>query len=228
MKKEKKKERDMNKWIKTILAFLCYFIYSRAFTSLFGNTTGVNFIADVIFLIFIFLAYKKNLKEDLENLKKKYSVGKIIKTILLWVIILFVFNIAMGALTELLAPNATFDDNTKAIRSLFNIDAYYTIFKTMIFAVIAEELLFRESVHDVIKNKWAFILVSSLIYTIINFIYTGFTDSFLIISILSYFLPALLFSYAYYKNNCNIFILMLIKFTYQLIPLTILLLGLGN
>lgn len=221
MKKGSKRKKSYNNLVKTILAFLCYFLYSQAFTSLFGSSVAVNFIADIIFLIAIVLAYKENLKRAFNNLKKEYSLGKIIKTVILWVVIIFVFNMVMGMLTDVLAPNATLDDNTQAVRSLFQISTLYTIFKTMIFAIVAEELLFRESVHDVVSNKWLFILVSSLIYTLANFAYTGFNDHFLIISLLSYFLPALLFSYAYCKNHNNIIVLMLIKFFYQLIPLTI-------
>lgn len=221
MKKGNKRKKSYNNLIKTILVFLCYFLYSQAFTSLFGSSVAVNFIADIIFLIAIVLAYKENLKRAFKNLKKEYSLGKIIKTILLWFVIILVFNMVMGMLTDVLAPNATLDDNSQAVQNLFQISTLYTIFKTMIFAIVAEELLFRESVHDVVSNKWLFILVSSLIYTLANFAYTGFDDHFLVISLLSYFLPALLFSYAYCKNHNNILVLMMIKFVYQLIPLTL-------
>ena len=138
-----------------------------------------------------------------------------------FIIILFVFNIMMGALTELLAPNAELDSNTEALHSLSNISIFYTLFKTMVFGTIAEELLFREAVHDVVKNKWLFILISSIIYTLINFAWTGFTGDTVGIDILVCFLPALIFSYAYYKNNSNIFILILIKFVYNIIPVTL-------
>ena len=208
MKKGNKRKKSYNNLIKTILVFLCYFLYSQAFTSLFGSSVAVNFIADIIFLIAIVLAYKENLKRAFKNLKKEYSLGKIIKTILLWFVIILVFNMVMGMLTDVLAPNATLDDNSQAVQNLFQISTLYTIFKTMIFAIVAEELLFRESVHDVVSNKWLFILVSSLIYTLANFAYTGFDDHFLVISLLSYFLPALLFSYAYCKNHNNILVLM--------------------
>ena len=204
---------------------MLYFIYSQVFTSLFGSSILVNFIADLVFLVAIVFAYRDNLKEDAKDLKKNYTVGKIIKTILCWVAIIFVFNIAMSMLTDLIFPNASMDDNTEALDSLFKISSIYTIFKTMIFAVTAEELLYREAVHDVIKNKWLFILASSVIYTLLNFAWTGFSSNTILNDVLSYFLPAILFSYAYYKNDSNILVLMLIKFTYQLIPLTVMILG---
>ncbi len=226
MRKVNKKITGQDRIMKTLIVILCYFLYSRIFSELFGYNILTNFIADAIYLIGIILAYKENLREDYYDLRENYTVGKIIKKVLFWFMIIFIFNILMGALTDALIKNASLDDNTKALENLFKVSPGYALFKTMIFAVVAEELLFRESVHDVIKNKWLFIFASALIYTLVNFAYTGFNDEILIISMLSYFLPALIFSYAYYKNNSNIIIIMLIKFVCNLLPTVIFFLGL--
>ena len=188
----------------------------------------LSFLADLIFLICIVFAYRDNLKKDFENLKKDYKISSIIKTIIIWVVIIFVFNILMGAITEMIYPNMATDDNTNAMSTLFKTSMSYSLFKTMIFAVVAEELLYRESISDVVKNKYIFIVISSIVYTIMNFIFVGFESDIIVMDILSYFLPALLFSTAYVKNNNNIIILMLIKFTYNLIPTIIYLLQLYN
>jgi len=232
----KKKKNTLNKnkdIIKTLLVFLCYFIYSSLVNnilSFFGitNTTIISFVADVIFLIGIVITYKDNLKKDLKDLKKNYKISKIIKTVLLWVGVIFVFNIVMGILTEIIFPNAASvqDGNTQMVFELGNIKLGYTLFKTMFFAIVAEELLFRESLSKIIKNNWLFIFITSIIYAFVNIAYSLETSNLLAFDFFTFFLPALIFSYAYVKNNRNIFILMLIKFTYQLIPLTILLLGL--
>lgn len=213
------------KLIKTLLVFISYLLYSNVISVVFStfkitNTTMISFFADLIFLICIVFVYKENLKDDFENLKNYYKISKIVKTVIMWVVIIFVFNILMGALTEIIYPNPNmlFDDNTNAMRSMFKISMPYSLFKTMIFAVIAEELLYRESISDVVKNKYLFILVSSIIYTLLNFIFIGFNYKTIFVDILTYFLPALLLSTAYIKNNNNIIILMLIKFAYNLIP----------
>lgn len=224
---------DNGKLIKTLLVFICYFLYSNITSIILStfkvtNTTLVSFVADILFLIGIVFAYRNNLKSDLETLKKDYSIVKIAKTVVAWVVIIFIFNILMGALTEALFPNLAVDDNTNAITLLSNISTSYTIFKTMIFAVIAEELLFRESISDVVKNKYIFIVLTAIIYTLLNFIFVGFDSKIIVMDILSYFLPALLFSAAYVKNKNNVIILMLIKFFYNLIPLIILLFELYN
>ena len=219
------------KLIKTLLVFISYLLYSNVISVVFStfkitNTTMISFLADLIFLVCIIFVYRDNLKNDFENLKKDYKISNIIKTVIIWVVIIFVFNILMGAITEMICPNMIVDDNTNAITSLLDASTFYTIFKAMIFAVVAEELLYRESISDVVKNKYLFVVISSIIYTFLNFIFVGFQSVNIIIYILSYFLPALLFSTAYVKNNNNIIILMLIKFFYNLIPLIILLSGL--
>lgn len=219
------------KLIKTLLVFISYLLYSNVISVVFStfkvtNTTMISFLADLIFLVCIIFVYKDNLKNDFENLKKDYKISNIIKTVIIWVVIIFVSTILMGAITEMIYPNMAADDNTNAITSLLDASTFYTIFKTMIFAVVAEELLYRESISDVVKNKYLFVVISSIIYTIMNFIFVGFESNIIAMYVMIYFLPALLCSTAYVKNNNNIIILMLIKFFYNLIPLIILLSGL--
>lgn len=218
------------KLIKTLLVFICYLLYSNVISIVFStfnivNTTLISFVADLIFLICIVFAYRENLKNDLKDLKENYKVIDVIKIVVLWFAIIFIFNICMGVLTDLLWPTASNmqDGNTKLLFDSNTLNLTYKIFKTMVFAIVAEELIFRESISDVIKNKWVFILVSASVYTLINFAFVGFSSKTIVLDILSYFLPALLFSYAYTKYNNNIILLMLIKFTYQLVPLTLLL-----
>lgn len=233
VKKSTSNTYESVKLIKTLLVFISYLLYSNVISVVLStfkitNATMLSFLADLIFLICIVFAYKDNLKKDFENLKKDYKISSIIKTIIIWVVIIFVFNILMGAITEMIYPNMATDDNTNAMSTLFKTSMSYSLFKTMIFAVVAEELLYRESISDVVKNKYIFIVISSIVYTIMNFIFVGFESDIIVMDILSYFLPALLFSTAYVKNNNNIIILMLIKFTYNLIPTIIYLLQLYN
>lgn len=228
---------DVKKIIKTLIVFLCYLVYAEVIgmiLSPFGmNSIYISFIADAIFMVGIIFAYKDNLKKDFASLKKdyknpktkKFSFKKLFLNIIKWVAIIFVFNIIMGIFTDLLFPNASQDANTSAVFALKDVSLFYTVFKAMIFAVVAEELLFRESIRDSVSHDFAFIIISSIIYTMMNFIFTGLDGQYILLDILSYFLPALLFSTAYVKNKSNILVFMMIKFVYNLVPLTILLLA---
>lgn len=218
------------KLTKLVLAFFIYFLYTMYASTIFSffgikDSILTSFIGDILFSIFLIYMYRKNLKSDWKKLKK-ISIKKRIFTILKWTLLLFVFMIFCGFITDLIIPNHASDANTSAVYSLYSISTWYTIFKTMIFGTLIEEILYRESVRDNIKNNFMFVIVSALIYTFMNTIFVGFTEGFAISSMLIYFLPAIFCSIAYLKNNDNILILSLIKFTYNLIPLTILLLGL--
>lgn len=215
--------------LKMFFVFFAYFLYTMyagtIFNALgFNNTIIINFISDVLFMIFIILMYKDNLKEDIKKFKK-YKPTKLVGTILLWVVIIFVFNMVCGMITEFLAPGYEGDGNTEAVYNLFNVSTWYTIFKTMIFGTLAEEILYRESVRDNVKSNILFALISAVIYTVMNLVFTGIPENYFTFSILINFLPAIFFSIAYMRNDNNILLLSLIKFCYNLIPLTVLLLG---
>ena len=223
--------KNSDKLIKMFLIFFVYFFYTMYAGNIL-NSIGVkdnifaNFIADIIFMGFAVYMYRHNLKEDIKKFKN-YSCKKIIKTILIWVVIIFLFNGLYGMLLDFIASGfENTDANTAAVYNLYSISGWYTIFKTMIFGTLAEEILYRESVRDNLKSNVLFIFVSATIYTFMNMVFAGITSGFELVSILAYFVPAIFFSIAYIRNDNNILLLSLIKFCYNLIPLTVLLLGL--
>ncbi len=227
-------KNNINVLLKTIIVFIVYLFYTK-FISAFFNMIGLTdsimqmFIADLLFLIGIILVYKDSIKQGFLDFKNNYKTSKKITVVLKWTVIIFVVNMLMGMLTELFFPNAVAggDDNANAIYSLFDISSIYTIFKTMIFAVIAEELVFKKAIRDVFKNNILFVIISGLIYVMMNFAYTDLTQSYIWMDMLGYFMFAVITSIAYIKNNDNIFIVMMIKFLYNLLPLTIMILGIG-
>ena len=80
-----------------LFVFICYLLYSNVISILFStfnivNTTLISFVADLIFLICIVFAYRENLKNDLKDLKENYKVIDVIKTVVLWFAIIFIFN----------------------------------------------------------------------------------------------------------------------------------------
>lgn len=223
--------KNKDKLIKMFLIFFVYFFYTMYAGTILGaigitDSITASFIGDVLFMLFAIYMYRHNLLEDIKKFKK-YSWKKILKTIVLWVVIIFAFNMVSGMFIEFLAPGYEMDANTDAVYNLYSISTWYTIFKTMIFGTLAEEILYRESVRDNIKNNVVFIVTSAVIYTFMNMIFAGINTGFELVSIVAYFLPAIFFSIAYIRNDNNILLLSLVKFCYNLIPLTVLLLGLA-
>ncbi len=211
--------------LKTAAVYLFYFLYTYLggyITGLFTNIDHnlISMGLDIIFLIFIVGMYFQKIKADLKKIKQEIKISHIIKTVLIGIAAYIGITIVLMLISSIFHLNRAVDQNTGAIHSL---PLYYAIFKTMIFGSIAEELLFRESLNECIKDNKLFILISAIIYTAILCVFQG--SGIAILQMIQYFLSAVILSSIYIKNKRNILIAALAKFTYNLIPLTILLLG---
>lgn len=208
--------------LRTIIIFVCYMFYANVLSNIFGligiNNVNSMFIGDLIFFIVIIFIYKDNLKSSFDTFKNEYSTKNKLWVVIKWVLILTIVNILTGVLAKIICSNVTcgVDDNSMSVIQLFDVSFIYSLFKTLIFAPIAEELLFKQSIRDVVKNDIAFILISSSIYTTMNFMYAS-TDI-LFSELFKYFMFSVMLSLAYVKNKDNIVIIMLIKFVYNLFP----------
>lgn len=221
-------------YIKLLLTFFSYF-FITVYGAMIFTTLGIKseilkmFLNDIVFLIFIIWMYYSNIKEDFNEIKKNYKIKQILKNVFLWVIIILFLKMFFAIVFDFaLQVDDASDPNTLAIYSLASRSSIYIVFKTMIFTVIAEQLLFRESLRECIDNKWIFVFVSAVIVTIMNFVFSnyslGISIPIIYFALVGYFIPALLFSVAYVQNKSNIIMLMLTYFVYNLIPLANLLL----
>ena len=220
-------EKLNNSMIRAVVLYLVYFLYTVVASSLVSalnvaNTAYVMMPADILFAVFAVFMYRKGLKECVQKLKKK-KVLKIIGSVVIGVVAIFALNIIMGAVTDIFFPEYAVDSNTGAMLDLLKQSPVYAFFKVLIFAPVAEELLFRESISSCVKNNVLFIFLSAIIYTGMNFVFS--TDALTFLDLLIYFLPAVLFSFLYVKNDRNIIVIMIIKFIMNLIPFAVLLLG---
>lgn len=209
-----------SKLIKTLSIFVGYVF----FTSVLGlilNLIGINnnittmFISDLIFTLIVLKVYKQDLQKEFTEYKVQKSK---IKNILIWVLILFGVNIIFSLILKIVMPQLdSLDNNSESIIQLFELSTVYTFFKTLLYAPVIEELIFKKSIRDVINNNMAFVLISSSIYTIMNFIYTSSIPEYMWFDIIQYFTFSTILSVAYIKNK-NIIPVMIIKFIYNLIP----------
>lgn len=224
---------DKKKLLNAILIFLVYFVYT-SLVSVVLNLVGISediiiiFIADLLFFLGIVSFYKDDIKTCFLKFRKEFTLKDKILLILKWVIVLFIINIIGGVVTELLNPDLanTQDSNTSSLFSLASISSVYTIFKTILFAPIAEELVFRKTIRTVISNNIIFIIVSSLIYALMNIVYADI-NLLAFLNLIPYFILSCVLSFVYTKYD-NIIITMIIKFCYNLIPLSILLMSMGG
>lgn len=217
-------ERKYN-LMKSIIVIAVYLLYSIVFNSIAemfdaSKSILVNFIADMFFLVFILVMYRDKIKSDKENFNKN-GFKRRASIIIGWIIIIFITNIVGTYLSTLLSTKDT-TSNNMAILSLPYI---YTFFKTLIFSSIAEELVFKQSIRDVIDNNAIFLIVSTLIYSTLNIAYTNSTGWTLIADSLPYIIFACTSGILYLKHKDNIYVVMIVKVCYNLIPFAVMLLG---
>ncbi len=217
------------KLLKVVGIYLLYFLYSKlaaffAQTITLMNGKAMYLIFDIFFLGFVCFLFYKDLKKDWQQLRKEYNWKKILGIVLLYFLGVLVINIILSFVSEIFYPNVEMDANMESIQDLAKVAPVYAIFKVMIFGVIAEEILYRESLSGIIENNVLFILLSSLIYSLLPFAFN--TANISVLYWLTYFIPSLLISYLYVKNNRNIVVIMIMKFVYNLMPLTMLIIEL--
>lgn len=216
-----------SKLFTTLLLFLIYFVYVNIITSIFGNSISVVFLSEFLFLVGIIYVFSKKIKEDYQKIREKKIWKQVLRSIL-FALLLFAIYVAVGAVLTSIFPEMGVDDgNTVAIYSIYNIDTIYTIFKTLIFAAVAEELLFKESIRSIIKPNVLYVIISSVIYAFVNIMYNDLSLMITWLNMIPYLLFAILLNIIYVKNDNNICLVMMVKFFYNLIPLAVLLSGLG-
>ena len=212
--------------MRSIIVIGVYLLYSFIFNSIarmFSKTDSViiSFIADVCFLVFALVMYKDKLASDISFYHKDYNAKKRILMMAGWVIIIFITNL-IGGFAGLLIGNLS---KTKNNIALFSLPYIYIFFKTLIFSSIAEEIVFKQSIKDVVDNNIIFIIVSTIMYSTMNIAYTNLRGLELIANMIPYALFAVVSSILYIKHKNNIYVVMIVKILYNLIPLTIMILG---
>lgn len=122
---------------------------------------GLVLLSEFILMIILFLIYRKYLIEkwqDFKNNKNKYlNIG-----LRVWLIGLGIMC-ACNALIAILSPVKE-ALNESQVQELIETAPFLSLILTTIFAPFNEELIFRKSIQDFIKNKWFFIIVSGLIF----------------------------------------------------------------
>ena len=76
----------------------------------------------------------------------------------------------------------------------------YTFIVTVFVAPILEELIFRLSFKNVIKNKWLFIIISGVIFGAIHVVFSV-NDIYQLLYLIPYCSLGIAFSYMYYETD---------------------------
>ena len=118
-------------------------------------------VSDLIISVILFLIYKKYLIEKFKDFKNNFNqyleIG--LKG---WLIGLGIMWLGNFLLAEFSPVKEALNENQ--VQLLIKTSPILAMMLTTIFAPINEEIIFRKSIQDFIKNKWIYIIVSGLIF----------------------------------------------------------------
>ncbi len=207
--------------IKVITIFLIYFIWPYLLTVIFnainieGNLAlSIRLIFNFVLLGIIIYMFRTKLKLELaifrENWKKNMISG-----FLILIISFILFNIANIIIYQIypLFEN----ENYTTLSKIFETTPILLFMSTIFFYPIVEELVFKSTFKDVIKNKWIFIIITGVLNVFFQIALSSYTDSLLFLYLMPNFILSMGFSYMYYKTN-NVVTPIIYRMIYNLIP----------
>ena len=214
----------MRNTLKNISIFVSYFLYEAIFLVLLELSLNIDyfnlnqkekiitlFCMNLIYILMLLIVYKKELKNEANDFKtngKKY-LNKYLKYYLLGVILMYISNLILIKIT-----NLNLSGNEETIRKLIDKYPIYMFFSSVIYSPFVEEIIFRKSIMKIIKNKYAFIIISGLIFGSMHI--SDFTDINQILMGIPYIIMGIDFSYIFYKTK-NIFTTMTFHTLHNLI-----------
>ena len=220
MKKENNEKKDFK-------PILIYFLITFGLAFVFGVALAIveialgkdslatqfGYLGSVIPTLIVFIVfsimYRKRIVSDCKKLKGKD--------------LLIIFLIALGTIAINLVIGIVFEkigvkmDNQNTIVSMFNEHKIIIALLACVFGPVIEEFVFRYSLGTLINNKYAFLIVSSLLFGIIHAIGVA--------TILYVFLGAM-FGLVYLKYNKNVVASIIIHALNNIASIIIMFLGL--
>lgn len=178
------------------------------------DSTALTILSSVLmFIVFVVFCviYRKRIKDDLKRLKPKQWGWLILATV-----ILLGINWAITSSFEALGIEMS---NQDSIKESMGQAAVVTALMAAVAAPVVEEFVFRYSFGSIIKNKMAFIILSSVIFGIMHGV--G------VVTIL-YIILGLFFVMAYLKTDRNIVAAIVMHFLNNLIGVIGILMTLGQ
>ena len=153
-------------------------------------------LCETLIITLIAVINKQKLKENFKDIKKNYNkyYTKYLK-----------FYALPG--------------NEETIRQTLNKAPIYMFFSAVIFAPFTEEMVFRNSIRNIINNKYAFIITSGLVFGGLHVI-GNINTIYDLLYIIPYSTPGIAFAYMLYKTD-NIFVSMGIHFLHNFLLMTL-------
>lgn len=226
------KNKILNKILmifKSIGMMLLLILFSTIFFSILN--INPNNISDKMYVVYLttseliltviyFAIYRKTLVNDFKEFKKDIN-GNLEFAFRYWAAGFAIMVVSNLFITVILGKAIA--GNEETVRNYIGTAPILMAISTVLFAPINEELTFRKSIRDAINNKWAYVLLSGIIFGGLHVI--SYVSSPLdLVYLIPYCSLGIAFALLYYKTN-NIFSSISMHMMHNLLSIIVYLLG---
>lgn len=206
----------------SILVLLLYFIWpyfiNVLLSSIFGLTGTVllafTLVMNFALLFIIMYIYKDSLKKELLTFKK--GLPKILGTgFIIFLIGFGLYGIFNSLICELF-PSIS-NVNYDAMSKMFTETPLLLFISTIFYYPVIEELVFKKTFKDIIKNKWVFIISTGVLNALFEVLLTNSGSGVGLMFLIPISLFYMSFSYMYYKTD-SIVTPIIFRMFYNIIP----------
>ena len=171
------------------------------------NYYTITILVNIIRALLIAILFRKDLKKDFKNFKKNFWEynDTAVKYWLIGLAVMCISNLIIGRFAPEGLPS-----NEQGVREMISNLSYLSLILTGITAPLAEELLFRKSIKNVISKKWTYIIVSGLVFGAAHIVTKGSPLTFYdYLYLIPYSSLGVAFAFTCYKTD-NVFPSMLV------------------
>ena len=165
---------------------------------------------EVLTICLIMFILNKKITRDFNLMKENHKqyFKKYFKFWLIAVAIMMISNLIIN-----IVMSGDMPSNEETLRETFKISPFYIFFSSVIFAPLVEELVFRQSIRNIIPNKIFFILVSGLVFGGLHIV-SGYSGPMDLLYLIPYCAPGFAFAYILADSD-NIFISIALHFMHN-------------
>jgi len=186
--------------LKTLKNLLIYLFFPVIFIMFFTNDINSElymvllFLSYILLCIYFYFIYKDEFLNDFKTFRKEYF-----KSILKYFLIGFVLSTLSNIfINYFIIPNGISNNELSNIEFLLKNKFIYSIMLCFLIPFI-EEIVFRLELKKRYKNKYTFIIISSIIFSLLHLLSnTKFIE---LIYFIPYFILGYTFSSIYYKTD---------------------------
>lgn len=163
----------------------------------------IQFIAYIPILIGLLLVLKKDIKEDFFEARKDTS--KLANNIIFGILMMYGVNIVAVILSQIF--NASESVNQSEIEEMVKSSTFAPFILFFLLGIIGpfvEEVVYHKCLSNLIKNKYAFIVVSMFVFGFIHVLSTDGSFLYRLKTAIPYISQGFTFSFLYIKNNKNL------------------------